>query len=356
MIRDLSYAKAILEATDQSMQRDEKVYLMGLGVPDPKGIFGTTLDLQEKYGKKRVMDMPVSENAMTGIAIGSAIVGMRPIMTHQRVDFFLLALDQLINNAAKWHYMFGGKFSIPLVIRLIIGRGWGQGPQHSQSLQSLFCQIPGLKVVAPFSPKDAKGMLISAVKDPNPVIFLEHRWLHNIQDKVEEDFYEEEIGKARVIKEGNDITIIASSYMVVESLKALDLLKDEGISIEIIDLRTLRPIDKTTILNSVKKTGRVLIVDGDWKTCGYAAEIQAMVAEEGFHYLKSPPKRITYPDCCCSASWSSSNHFYPTEKDIAVEILKVFQKKTRATHFLKEILNSKMKPLDTPDKSFRGPF
>ncbi len=188
------FNEAILEAHDQLMAVDPNVYIMGLGVPDPKGIFGTTVGLQEKYGPNRVMDMPCSENAMTGVAIGSALVGMRPIMTHQRVDFFLLALDQLVNNACKWHFMFGGQLNVPLVIRLIIGRGWGQGPQHSQTLTSFFAHLPGLKVVAPSSPYDAKGLLISAVEDNNPVVYLEHRWLHNIYGEVPSEIYRVPLG------------------------------------------------------------------------------------------------------------------------------------------------------------------
>ena len=169
MERKITFAEAIREGTDQCMGNDSSVFIMGLGVPDPKGIFGTTTGLREKYGEKRVLDMPVSENGMTGIAIGSALTGMRPIMTHQRRDFMLLALDQIINNAAKWHYMFGGQMSVPLVVRLLVGQGWGQGPQHSQSLQAIFAHIPGLKVVMPFSPYDAKGLLVSAVEDNNPI-------------------------------------------------------------------------------------------------------------------------------------------------------------------------------------------
>ena len=165
MTREITFAKALLEATDQCMEKDESVYIMGLGVPDPKGVFGTTLGLLDKYGPKRVLDMPISENAMTGIAVGSAISGLRPIMTHQRIDFMLLSMDQIVNIAAKWHYMFAGQMSVPLVIRLIIGRGWGQGPQHSQSLQALFAHIPGLKVVMPFTPYDAKGLLVASIQD-----------------------------------------------------------------------------------------------------------------------------------------------------------------------------------------------
>ena len=354
---EIQYSAAILQATDQLMEMDPQVYLMGLGVPDPKGIFGTTTGLQEKYGPDRVQDMPTSENAMTGIAIGSAILGMRPIMTHQRVDFFLLALDQLINNAAKWHYMFGGQMSVPLVIRLIIGRGWGQGPQHSQTLHSYFAHIPGLKVVMPSNPYDAKGLLVSAVKDNNPVIYLEHRWLHNVYGEVPSELYSVPLGKAKIVEKGSDITIIACSHMTLEAYKAARYLKEDGISAEIIDLRSIKPLDTETILESVRKTGHVLIADPDWKTCGFAAEITALLAEEAFDDLKAPPKRLTYPDRLSPTSWALANHYYPTAKDIAVSALEILKRPTQARNLLKAILEEKMGgPLDVPDNSFTGPF
>ena len=242
MHRQLKFSEAILEATDQKMAQDSNVYIMGLGVPDPKGIFGTTSGLSAKYGSDRVMDMPTSENAMTGIAIGTAILGMRPIMTHQRVDFFLLALDQLINNAAKWHYMFGNQMKVPLVIRLIIGRGWGQGPQHSQSLHSFFAHIPRLKVVMPATPYDAKGLHISAIEDDNPVIYLEHRWLHGIFGEVPLEPYTVPIGEAKIVQGGKDITIVAASHMVLEAYRAAKWLQEDGINVEIIDLRSIQPL------------------------------------------------------------------------------------------------------------------
>ncbi len=357
MPREIKYYEAILEATDQKMEQDKNVYVMGLGVPDPKGIFGTTSGLGAKYGPDRVMDMPTSENAMTGIAVGSAILGMRPIMTHQRVDFFLLALDQLINNAAKWHYMFGDQMSVPLVIRLIIGRGWGQGPQHSQSLHSFFAHIPGLKVVMPSNPYDAKGLLVSAIEDNNPVIYLEHRWLHGIFGEVPKEIYRIPIGEAKIVQPGTDVTIVASSHMVLEAFRALKWLKEDGISAELIDLRSIKPLDKKTILDSVRKTGRLVVADPDWKMAGFSAEILAMVAEEAHSFLKSPPVRIAYPDRLTPTSWALSNHFYPTAKHIAVEILKMFQKPTRAQELLKEIMNMTLQvPLDVPDKEFTGPF
>lgn len=353
MTREIKYKQAILEATDQCMAKDPLVYLMGLGVPDPKGIFGTTLGLHEKYGDKRVMDMPTSENAMTGIAIGSAILGHRPIMTHQRVDFILLALDQIINNAAKWHYMFDGQMNVPLVIRIIIGRGWGQGPQHSQSLQSLFAHIPGLKVIMPTTPMDAKGLLISAIEDNNPVICLEHRWLYETFGPVSEDVFRIPLGKAHTIKEGTDVTLVSSSYMTLEAIRAAELLSKEGISAEVIDLRTVKPLDGDHILNSVKKTGRLIVADGDWKTLGLGAEIVALVAEEMFGSLKANPQRIAFPDHLVPTSWAISPDFYPGTIDIVNSALRMMGKKEKTE---KELGLDTAEYRDVPNKNYTGPF
>jgi 2-oxoisovalerate dehydrogenase E1 component len=351
--REVTYAKAILEATVQCMDFDPAVYIMGLGVPDPKGIFGTTLGLKERFGDERVFDMPVSENGMTGIAIGSAIAGMRPIMTHQRVDFMLLSLDQLINNAAKWHYMFGGKMKVPLTIRLLVGRGWGQGPQHSQSLQALFAHIPGLKVVMPATPYDAKGLMVAAIEDNNPVIYIEHRWLHGTFGHVPKEKYTVPIGKARIMRQGRDITLVSSSLMTIEALKAAQVLAKQGIEVELVDLRTLKPIDEKAILDSVAKTGGLLIVDGAWKSFGAAAEVVAMVAENIFDLLKFPPRRITFPDMPIPTSHALANHYYPTPADIA----------NTCRHMLglpamteEEMGIKYYGSLDVPDPDFTGPF
>ena len=357
MTRDIKFSQAILEGTAQVLELDKSVYLMGLGVPDPKGTFGTTLGLQEKFGINRVMDMPTSENTMTGVAIGTALRGMRPIMIHQRVDFFLLALDQLINNAAKWYYMFGEKMTVPLVIRLIIGRGWGQGPQHSQSLQSLFAHIPGLKVVMPANPYDAKGLLISAVKDNNPVIYLEHRWLHSTHGQVPEQMYEVPIGKAQIIQEGCDITIVATSHMVIEARKATQIIENKGITVELIDVRSIKPFDKETILKSVRKTGCLLVADPDWKSCGFASELIALVSEEAFNDLKVPPMRITYPDRHSPTSWALANHYYPSYLVIVIEAFKMLRLPIKAQRYLENLMEHQSEgPLDIPDPSFKGPF
>lgn len=350
--REIKYFEAIREAIDLSMHNDPSVYIMGLGVPDPKGIFGTTLGLQEKYGTERVMDMPCSENGMTGVAIGSALVGMRPILTHQRVDFALLSMEQIVNQAAKWHYMFAGQMNVPLVIRLIIGRGWGQGPQHSQSLESWFAHIPGLKVVMPTTPYDAKGLLIASIEDNNPVIFIEHRWLHNISGNVPEKMYRVPIGKPKILRKGSDITIVATSYMTLEALRAQKYLAGLGIEAEVIDLRTLRPLDDTMIISSVKKTGRLLVCDTGWTSCGMGSEIISRVTEKGFSYLTAPPQRLGLPDVPTPTSPALSNHYYPQAESIIRTVLKMLKKKVSGNSIPK--LHDG--PLDIPDMSFTGPF
>jgi acetoin:2,6-dichlorophenolindophenol oxidoreductase subunit beta len=352
MKRELHFYEAVREAIDVCLQDDPSVYLFGLGVPDPKGIFGTTLGLQQKYGSDRVMDIPCAENGMTGVAIGSTLVGMRPIITHQRVDFALLSVDQIVNQAAKWHYMFSGQHSVPLVIRMIIGRGWGQGPQHAQSLESWFAHVPGLKVVAPTTPYDAKGLLIESVRDNNPVIYFEHRWLHNIVGYVPEEKYTVPIGKGRVVLEGDDITIVTFSYMVLESLKAAEFLRKYGIHCEIIDLRSLRPLDTDLFLKSVRKTGRLLVVDNDWKTGGIGAEIISIVVENDIHSLKESPRRIGFPECPSPSSPALATAFYPWAKDI---IKAVMHAMNRTIHD-SEIPSLHKGPLDVPDASFTGPF
>lgn len=350
--RTLSYAEAILEGTDQCLGKYPEAYVIGLGAPDPGGIFGTTLGLQGKYGSERVLDMPVAENGMTGIAIGSAITGLRPIMTHQRLDFMLLAIEQIVNQAAKWHYMFDQKMKVPMVIRVIIGRGWGQGPQHSQSLHSWFAHIPGLKVIAPFTPHDAKGMLIAAVQDDNPVIVIEHRWLYNLKDHVPEEMYHVPLGKAKVVREGQDLTIVALSHMTLEAVLAAELLKEKGVSTEVVDLRSLRPLDTQTVLHSIRKTGRLIVADPAWKRCGMASEIIAVAAEGAFSELKAPPIRITHADHPLPTAAALSKDFYPRAQHIVFAAGKLM-----GLNLDESILRYQGKvPHDLPDLSFSGPF
>lgn len=232
------------------------------------------------------------------------------------MDFMLYAIDPIINEAANWHYMNGGKASVPVVIWGIVNRGGEQGAQHSQSFHAMFAHIPGLKVVMPSTPYDAKGLMIEAIKDPNPVVFIDDRWLYGNEEIVPEEMYSVEIGKGIVRKKGKDITLVATSFMACESMKAVLELEKEGIDVEFIDPRTVKPIDEDLILKSVKKTGRLLVVDGGWKTCGLAAEISAMVSESVFEYLKAPIKRLTLPDCPAPASAELEKVFYKYSRDI----------------------------------------
>jgi pyruvate dehydrogenase E1 component beta subunit len=356
--RQISYVEAVREALEQSMVEDDRVIVIGEGVPDPKAIFNSTLGLQEKFGKDRVLDMPLSENGVTGICIGAAISGMRPVMIHQRVDFALLSVDQLINNAAKWHYMFNGKSNVPLVIRMIIGRGWGQGPQHSQSLQALFSLVPGLKVVMPTTPYDAKGMMIAAIFDNNPVIFLEHRWLHHVIDAVPELMYEVPLDKAKIICEGRDITIAAFSYMTLEALIALRALNAiMGISVELIDMRSVRPLDSQKVIDSVKKTGRLIVADTAYKTGSIAAELISQVVEGAFESLKAGPIRVCSPDFPTPSAPSMTEKYYPTPKTIADAVLMLLGKDSSTNSYQELMLSLSREGLhDTPSKEFRGPF
>lgn len=356
-MRKLTYFQAINEAITLCMQKDPRVFIIGEGVPDPKGIFGTTLGLKEKFGEEKVLDMPISENGLTGVCIGAALSGVRPILTHQRIDFSLLSFDQIANVAAKWYYMFGGKQSLPLVIRMIIGRGWGQGSQHSQSLQALYAHIPGLKVVMPATAYDAKGLLISSILDNNPVIFIEHRWLYNIKGEVPEKFYTVEIGKGKLVEKGSDVTIVSTSFMTAESARAVKILKGIGVSVELIDMRTIKPLDTDNIIKSVKKTGRLLVADTGVRSFGITAEVIATAAEYAVNFLKAPPRRITLPDSPTPTSWKAAEEYYPTFLDIIRGVLKlVGASDTKISKILVKYRPSKNIPSDVPDNSFTGPF
>ena len=314
--RKLSYVAAIREAIELALTGDERVFVMGQGVDDPVGMFGITLGLHKKYGEDRVFDTPLSENALTGVAIGAALTGMRPIYMHNRPDFLLLAMDQIVNHASKWSYMFGGRIHVPMVIWAAVGRGWGGAAQHTQTLQALFMHVPGLRLVMPSRPYDAKGLLITSIADNNPVIIIEHRWLFRQTGYVPEGLYTIPFGRGVVRRPGKDITIMAISYMVIEALGAAQELQAQDIDVEVIDPRTLKPLDEEIILNSVKKTGRLIIADTGWKTGGVGAEIAALVAEKGFDYLKAPIRRLASPDVPTPASYALEAKFYPGKADI----------------------------------------
>lgn len=347
-----NFATAVNEGIAQAMEIDDSVICYGLGVTDPKAVFGTTANLEMRFGSSRVFDMPTSENAMTGVAIGAALNGIKSVMTHQRVDFFLLAMDQLVNSAAKWHYMFGSQNSVPITIRLIIGRGWGQGPTHSQNLQAWFAHIPGLKVVMPATPEDAKGLLISSILDPNPVVFLEHRWLHNSVGEVPDGDFRLPLGKAKLMREGRDITIVSMSYMTIEALHAADYLEKQGVSCEVIDLRTIKPLDWEAVFASVIKTGRLIALDSGFTTGSVAGEIVARVAIDQFSALNAPPARLAMPDIPEPTSIALTKGFYVRAADIAIKALSMMGKGFDSVHAeLPEQV-----PHDVPGDWFKGPF
>ncbi len=348
--RELTYGAAIREALMVAMELDPLVICYGLGADDPKGVFGTTVGLQARFGAARVFDIPTSENAMTGVAIGAALNGIRPVMTHQRLDFFLLAMDQLVNNAAKWRYMFGGQASVPITIRLILGRGWGQGPTHAQNLQAWFAHVPGLKVVMPTTPADAKGLLLSSIFDPDPVVFLEQRWLHNLRGEVPRGDVRVPIGEARHVRNGSDVTILCHSYGTVEVLHAVEVLDAEGISCDVIDLRTIRPLDWDAVYASVERTGRVLVVDTANPTCSMASEIVARVARERFSSLRAAPRQLTLPDVPVPTSPALTRAYYPTSDDIVREVGLLVERRCASAKAARAY------PHDVPGDWFTGPF
>lgn len=345
-------AEAIRAGTAEAMAADPAVIVMGLGVPDPKGIFGTTLGLQEEFGAERVFDIPCSENAVTGIAIGAALGGYRPILTHQRVDFALLSVEQIVNQAAKWRYMFGGRMRVPLVIRMIVGRGWGQGPQHSQALHAWFAHIPGLKVVLPVFPQDARDLLVLAVRDDDPVIYIEHRWLHGVRGHVGTGRPKLPLGRAAVVREGRDVTIAAFSYMVLEALEAARHLAGDGISSEVIDMRSARPLDEDTLLASVRKTGRFIAADIGTGSCGMASELVSVVSRGAHASLEAAPEIVALPDYPTPTSPALAAGYYPRAAHIVAAGRRTLGLPVDGSLF--EV--PKGIELDKPDPAFTGPF
>ena len=356
--RMISAAEAIREATEQCLSSDPRVYMMGQGVADPKGVFGTTLGLAQRFGGERVFETPVAENGMTGVAIGSALMGRRPIMVHQRVDFAMLALEQLLNNGAKMHFVTNGEHKVPLVVRLIIGRGWGQGPEHSQVLETVFASAPGLKVIMPSTPYDAKGMLIAAVEDDNPVIILEHRWLHAVIGHVPQEMYRAPLSGQNRMRVGDDVTIVASSFAVLEAMEAADLMAECGVQADLFDLRAVRPLDLTAIFESVRRTGRLIVVDTGWKMFGLGAEIVAQVTEQGFQHLRAPPIRLGLPDYPTPSSRGLVGAFYPSSQGVVEAVGRLSPEWIpRLRPAIDTIQTRRAKlPVDAPNPAFRGPF
>ncbi len=346
--RTLSYVEAVREAADMEMARDAAVTLFGLDVDDPKAIQGTTRGLLEKYGPERVFGTPLSEDAMTGAAIGMALAGLRPIHVHIRMDFLMLAMNQLVNVAAKCRYMYGGRVSVPLVVRTMIGKSWGQGAQHSQGLYSFFMHVPGLKVVAPSTPYDAKGCLVAAVRDDNPVLYVEHRLLHFQNGPVPQGDYTVPPGKARVTAAGEDVTIVGISQMHRECLAAHHYLEVIGVRAEVIDPIWLSPLDIDSIVASVEKTGRLLVVDNGWITCGAGAEIVAQVAERLMAVRDVRVRRMGFAPVTCPTTPGLESLFYPNARTIAAAARDLVE--GRETGWL---------PAEKPDLQsldFKGPF
>jgi len=324
--RALGYAKAINEALDIALAHDPGVFVLGQGVDDPGRMFGTTKGLQEKYGTARVFDTPLSEEGMMGVCTGAAMNGMRPVYMHNRPDFILLAFNQLVTHASKYHFMDNGQTTVPMVVWAAIGRGWGSGAQHSQSIQGLLLGVPGLKIVMPSTPYDAKGLMLAAIADNNPVLIFEHRWLMKKDGAVPEGLYTVPLGKGVYRRRGKDVTIVGASHALEVALQAAGKLADEGIDAEVIDLRTLKPLDEQIIAESLKKTGRLLVVDTGWAMGGVCAEIGCLAAEKWFHHLKAPVRRVGLPDVPTPAGYTLEQFYYPDAQKISAVVREMVKK------------------------------
>jgi pyruvate dehydrogenase E1 component beta subunit len=316
-MREITYLEAIREAMTQEMERDETVFLIGEDIGEYGGAFQVSYGMLEQFGPDRILDVPITELALTGAAVGAALIGMRPIAEIMFMDFTTLASEQLVNQAAKLRFMFGGKATVPMVLRTPSGSGTGAAEHHSQSLEAWFTHVPGLKVVQPSTPYDAKGLLVSAIRDNNAVLFVEHKLLYKSKGPVPEELYTIPLGKADIKREGKDLTIVATAIMVQRSLEAAEELAKEGIDVEVVDPRTLRPLDKDTIIQSVKKTGKVLLVYEAVKTGGPGAEFAAVIAEsEAFGYLEAPITRLAGREVPIPYNRELEQHSVPQVKDI----------------------------------------
>lgn len=323
-LREISYAAAINEATAQAMELDEKVIVLGQLADTPAGIFGTTTGLVDKFGPERVQDFQVAENAMTAAAMGASLTGLRPVVAHQRLDFMIYSLDAIVNWLALWYFKSNSKSSMPVTIRTVVGKGWGQGPQHSKSLQSWFAHIPGLRVAVPATAYDAKGLLLESIFSETPTMFIEGRSLFSMKCHVPEEPYRVHFGHAAIRKQGTDVTIVALGLMVPFAGRVASELAKDGIDAEVIDLRTISPWDRETVLNSVAKTGRLVVADPAWKSFGVSGEIVSVVVENAFDKLKCPPLRIAHPDSHTPMSQTLEAAYYPNEASAVAEIKRLF--------------------------------
>ncbi|MBV2156624.1 alpha-ketoacid dehydrogenase subunit beta [Kitasatospora sp. SUK 42] len=323
-MRMLKYSEAIGEATVQCMEADPTILVAGQSVDDHKGIYGTTTAAMRRFGASRVLDIPNCENAFAGIAVGAASQGLRPLVVHTRDDFMFLAMDGILNVAAKWRYMYGNKGGVPVVMRGVVGHGWGQGATHSQSLHSVFGHFPGLHVVTPASPADAKGLLVTALQGDTPVVIIENRGLYEVEGEVPEGPVGVPIGRGRIVREGTDVTIVAASLMVREAERAASALAAlQGVSAEVVDVRSIRPLDEDLICASVAKTGHLVVADTSWARYGLSAEVAAVVAERAFDSLRAPVRRVTPPDSPAPVSWPLEEAFNPNADAVARAALEV---------------------------------
>ena len=327
MSRSISYAQAIKEALHQAMELSPEVIVLGQLVDYHSGIFGTTTGLVDRFGPERVRDFPVAENLMTATAMGASLTGLRPVIVHQRLDFMIYSLDAIVNWLSLWRFKSNGHSSMPVTIRAIVGKGWGQGPQHSKSLHAWFAHLPGLRVAMPATAYDAKGLLLESIFSESPAIFIEGRSLYSMTTEVPEKPYRIPFGQAVTRRRGKDATVVALGLMVPVALRAASLLESEGIDVEVIDPRTLSPLDEKTLLESVGRTGRLVVADPGWKSYGAAAEIIARISEQLGDQLKARPRRVTLPDSHTPMSMTLERDYYPDEADVSSAIRSVLQDK-----------------------------
>ena len=356
--RVVNCGAAIREGLIEAALADSSVIFFAEGIADPSSVYGTTEGLRKHLSADRVIEMPLSENAITGVAIGAAMSGKRAVLSFHRVEFALLAMEQIVNNAAKMHYISAGKHRVPIVIRLIVGRGWGQGPEHSQSLESMFALIPGLKVIMPTFPADAKGLIIAAIQDDSPVIVIEHRWCHYVQGDVPIGLYTASLNGPLRLREGNDLTIVSTSFMTLEAMRAADQLAANGFTVDLFDLRVVRPLNIKSIKESVRKTGRLITIDTGFRLFGIGAEIVAQVAEDCFSSFRCPPARLGLPDHPNPSSRGYLPGLYPDASTILrVSASMLSWNATQVSNSLKDLEARKPEhSLDVPDPSFKGPF
>jgi pyruvate dehydrogenase E1 component beta subunit len=356
---ELTFAQAIHSALASSLEMDESVRIFGLGVADVKGVFGTTSGLANRFGKERVFDIPLSENAVTGAALGMAMMGLKPVMTHQRADFSFTSAEQIINQVSKTYFTSGGKFSIPMVIRMIVGRGWGQGPTHAQSPHALFATVPGLKVVMPATPEDAFSMMINAIRDPNPVLFIEHRWLHEVRSEFSTTAQNFPLTKAQILRKGTDVTLAAVSYGVIEALKVASVLEHFGISTEVVNIRSVLPLDQDCLVESASKTRRFASLDIAPVKHGLSGEITKIISDALWGKMECSPLALGLHFIPVPSSPHQALNVYISPLQVITSIDRHFRfgiDIAEASVVLEDLYPSRSQLLDQPDVGQVGPF